>query len=315
MSRPTQHIANEFLCTDTANIVASYLDEMADILALRTVCTITASITYPRKEIAIRAECNTNTSLSVFFEDVRRLTVRRGCIVASWITTLNLLESVSVPQYSPYLIRMPNLIALYTPSTLLLGNVRLPKLRRLYCTSTRNLPDDFCRQHKQLTHLIIESECSEEFNSLEVVSGSISARVMKRNAPTLRMIYSKYRTYVSCRDDKVVPSYPNLIFAANISPGIIDFAPNLEEYYYLYLTTINKPSTRYGMKVIASVPGSNFRVGGNHNIYSYRRHCETGKNYRRVNGIGTWGSDVIHPDGKRSMFIPFVDDKKALMDM
>lgn len=306
MSQIVPIIANEFLCIDTANIVASYLDEMADILALRTVCTTTASITYPRKEITIRANCNTNASLSAFFEDVRRLTIRSGCIVASWITTLNLLESISVPQYSPYINSMPNLTALYTPSTILLGNVHLPKLRRLYCTSTRMLPDNFCRRHKQLTHLIIESECSEEFNSLEVVSGSISARVMKRNATTLRMIYSKYKTYVSCRDDKVALSYPNLVFATNISPGIIDFAPNLEEYYYLYLTNIIKPNATYGLKVFGSVSGSIFRVNGNYKRYIYGR---------RGNGVSVWGNDVVRSDGKRSMFIPFVDDKKALMDM
>ncbi len=299
MSHPTQHIANEFLCIDTANIVATYLDKMADIIAFRAVCTTTSFIDYPRGWASICYRGKNIVHLSSFFNGVRHLTVTGGRVAADWITTLDLShndEYMSAIEAKKYINSMPNITTLYTFSTHILSDVHLPNLRKLYCSSPAPLPADFCKRHSFLTHLVVTGGFPNVFDRLEVIGGSYPLVAMTLCAATVRIIYSEHMI----SDTTAGYTFPNLVVSVNVTADIANMSPNLEEYYLL-----RKPHhmsfSRDKLKVIATNHNTAVSVlSGSPNIY--------------LSGdIPSGRQDIIRSDGKRPLFNPFIDDKRALL--
>lgn len=331
----SQIVTNEFLCTDTVQIILSYISAPKDIAAFRLVHPAAIGTFYPHTITPIHVAALPTDEAA----DMSYLKVVTGMSILSWPRKLSMtslcsafLSRLTRLDITSYYADIPatainslvNLIELRVCNAQSLTGVYLPHLRRLMAGTSldvdsrlQTIPRDFCVNHPNLTHIVAEGDVPAVFKCLEVFHGSPLGDLLEDNAKTIRIFSSDDDYFFSINGGRDVPTFDRLLVTVNVRPKVIMHAPNLEEYHmhepgamFVIPERINLVVVYYNdMKHIADRPGlyDYYPRSGINGRYSPRKWSPEHGDHRRCN--------VIRSDGKQPLYLPDVYDKSVLMSM
>ncbi len=333
MSRTAPIVANEFLCTDTVQIILSYLSTPKDIAAFRLVHPASIGTFYPHTITPVHvAALPTDETI-----DMSYLKVVAGMSILSWPSErgmtssctafLSRLTRLDITSYyadipATAINSLVGLIELRLCNAQSLTGVYLPHLRRLMAgtsldTRLHTIPHDFCVAHPNLTHIVAEGYVPGAFKCLEVFHGSPLGDILEDNAKTLRVFSSDDKYYFSLNGGNNIPTFDRLLVTVNVSCAVIIHAPNLEEYH------MHGPSPTFiipdRINLIVVYYNNMKHITDRRGMYDYYPRSEINGRYLPRKWSPEHGDhrrcNIIRNDGKRPLYLPDVYDKAVLMSM